>query len=76
MEHICENLMFILYKNCSPSEMVELFNLLDFVRFQKSVPIRPAAFHLVNAGSIIDFMMRIFKHLLPTKIQNRVSALK
>ncbi|XP_035714013.1 alpha-tocopherol transfer protein [Folsomia candida] len=44
--------------------------IVDFVL--KSVPIRPAAFHLVNAGSIIDFMMRIFKHLLPTKIQNRI----
>lgn len=40
--------------------------------FQKSVPIRPAAVHLVNAGSLIDLLVRLVKQFIPEKVANRV----
>lgn len=42
------------------------------VYLQKSVPIRPAGIHLINAGPIISFLSRIATGFLPEKIRQRV----
>ncbi|OXA49438.1 clavesin-2 [Folsomia candida] len=43
---------------------------LDFIL--KSVPIRPAAIHLINGGSLIELLVRLVKKFMPEKIANRI----
>ncbi|XP_035715956.1 alpha-tocopherol transfer protein isoform X2 [Folsomia candida] len=50
----------------TPSRVMKMMDLL-----LKSVPIRPAGIHLINAGPIISFLSRIATGFLPEKIRQR-----